>query len=571
MAPLTEILVLLAVAVAVVLACQRFGVPSALGYLLVGVILGPHTFGAALEVPHFAALAEFGVVFLLFTIGLNFSLPQLHALRQQVLGLGTGQVVFTTAAVGVAVWLAGVPAAAAFVIGAVFAQSSTTIIASLLKERGEDNTQHGRLGLAMSVFQDVTAVPFLIVIPVLGAGVAAAGLAGTLALALAKAVLAFALVLLVGRYLLRPLIHHVAMRRSAEMFTLTVLLVALLAAWTTHGLGLSLAFGGFLAGMVLGETEFRHQIEATMRPFRDVLLGLFFVGIGMLFDPLAVLPVLHWALLGALVILLSKLLIVVVLVRRVGVEPQTAWRTGVLLAVGGEFGLALVAIALGAQVIDTQLGQIAISSVLLAMVAGAVLIRYNGAIAQRLTRRAPVIEYPGAAIELPAPSPDAPGCVVIGGYGRVGHTVAVLLQASGVPFVAIDTDPKRVAQGRADGHAVSYGDIADPELLAAIHVERAALVVVTVDDASAARRAVGMLGKVCPQVPVIARARNLDESSQLVEAGATHAYPETIEASLRLGATALQMLRVPVEEVDQLVQGVRDWDYRPVSGDERQR
>jgi len=259
----------------------------------------------------------------------------------------------------------------------------------------------------------------------------------------------------------------------------------------------------------------------------------------------------------------------VAILERFGVEPQTAWRTGVLLAVGGEFGLALVAIALGARVIDAQLGQIAISAVLLAMVAGAVLIRYNGAIARRLARSTPVEPRDDAALELPAPGPDAPGCVVIGGYGRVGHTVAVLLQASGVPYVAFDTDARRVAQGRADGHAVSYGDIADPELLAAIHVERAALVVVTVDDAIAARRAVGMLGKVCPQVPVIARARNLDESSQLVEAGATHAYPETIEASLRLGATALQMLQVPAEEIDQLVQGVRDWDYRPVRGDER--
>ena len=571
MAPLTEILVLLAVAVAVVLACQRLHIPTALGYLLVGVILGPHTFGASVEVPQFAALAEFGVVFLLFTIGLNFSLPQIHALRDQVLGLGTGQVVLTTTVVGLTVWLAGVPAAAAFVIGAVFAQSSTTIIASLLKERGEENSQHGRLGLAMSVFQDVTAVPFLIVIPVLGTGVAAAALAGTLALALAKAVLAFGLVLFVGRYLLRPLIHHVALRRSAEMFTLTVLLVALLAAWTTNSLGLSLAFGGFLAGMVLGETEFRHQIEASMRPFRDVLLGLFFVGIGMLFDPAAVLPVLHWALLGALVILLSKLLIVAALVRRVGVEPQAAWRTGVLLAVGGEFGLALIAIALGAMVIDAQLGQILISAVLLAMIAGAVLIRFNGPIAQRLAGPSRGVEHPGAAVELPAPSAQAPGSVVIGGYGRVGHTVAVLLQSSGVPFVAFDTDPQRVAQGRADGHAVSYGDIADPELLAAIHVERAALVVVTVDDAAAARRAVTLLGKVCPQVPVIARARNLDDSSQLVDAGAVHAYPETIEASLRLGATALQMLQVPAEEVDQLVQGLRDWNYRPVSGDEPRR
>lgn len=567
MAHLTQILLLLAVAVAVVLACQRLQVPTSLGYLLVGVILGPHTVGPTIHVPEFEALAEFGVVFLLFTIGLNFSLPQLNALRHQVLGLGTGQVALTTAAVGIAAWLAGVPAAAAFVIGAAFAQSSTTIIASLLKERGEDNAPHGRLGLAMSVFQDVTAVPFLVIIPALGVAVAADVLALELAWALAKGALAFALVFLAGRWLLRPLMHHVAERRSAEMFTLTVLLIALLAAWATDGLGLSLAFGGFLAGMILGETEFRHQVEAAIRPFRDVLLGLFFVGIGMRFDPVAVWPVLHWALLGALVILLAKTLIVAAMMRRIGLAPRLAWRTSLLLAVGGEFGLALLAIALDARAIDARLGQIAISAILLAMVAGAVVIRFNSAIAGLLARSAgPAQAAPGAPqAELPLPgAADASAPVVIGGYGRVGHTVAVLLQASGVPFVAFDTDPKRVAQGRADGHAVGYGDIADPDLLAAIHVERAALVILTVDDAATALRAVTLLRKACPQVPVIARARTLDESSELIEAGAAEAHPEAIEASLRLGATALHMLHVAPDAIEQVVQGVRDWGYRPV-------
>ncbi len=563
MAHLTQILLLLAVALAVVLACQRLQVPSALGYLLVGVILGPHTVGPTVQVPEFAALAEFGVVFLLFTIGLNFSLPQLQALRHQVLGLGTGQVAFTTAAVALAGWAAGLPAAAAFVLGAVFAQSSTTIIASLLKERGEDNTPHGRLGLAMSVFQDVTAVPFLVVIPVLGVATAADALAGALAWAVGKAVLAFALVFLVGRLLLRRLIHHVAERRSAEMFTLTVLLIALLAAWTTHGLGLSLAFGGFLAGMILGETEFRHQVEATIRPFRDVLLGLFFVGIGMLFDPVAVWPVLHWALLGAAVILLSKLLIVAVMVRRVGLPLAQAWRTALLLAVGGEFGLALVAIALEARVVDARLGQIVISAVLLAMVVGALLIRFNGAIALRLSGISGPRHEPRDPIELQRDEGE-PGPVVIGGYGRVGHTIAVLLHSKAVPFVAFDTDPQRVAQGRADGHAVSYGDIADPELQAAIHVDRAALVVLAVSDPATALKAITLLRSACPQVPVIARARNLHESAALIQAGAAQAHPEAIEASLRLGATALQMLHMPVEEVEELVQSVRDWDYRPV-------
>lgn len=560
---LAQILLLLSVAIAVVVAFQRFHVPTSLGYLLVGVILGPHTVGPTVYVPEFEALGEFGVVFLLFTIGLNYSLPQLHALRHQVLGLGTGQVVFTTLLVAVIVWLAGLPATAAFVFGAVFAQSSTTIIASLLAEQGEDNSQHGRLGVAMSVFQDVTAVPFLVIIPVLGMSVAADVLAGTLAWAFAKAVLAFALVYFAGRWLLRPLFHIVSTRRSAEMFTLAVLLVALLAAWASNGLGLSLAFGAFLAGMMLGETEFRHQVESTIRPFRDVLLGLFFIGIGMRFDPGAVVPVWHWALLGMLLILLSKILIVTIMVRRIKVDAQVAWRTGLLLSVGGEFGLALIAIALDSRVIDAQLGQIAITSVLLAMIGGAALIRFNGAIARRLagTRHA---ESPILPESLEEPGQR----VVIGGYGRVGHTVAVLLHSSGIPFLAFDTDPKRVAQGRADGYPVSYGDISDPGLLSTIHVERASLVVITVDDSSKALNTIAYLRRTCPQVPVIARARDLQTSTRLLDAGAINAYPETIEASLRLGATALQILRVPSEEVHQIVQGVRDWRYTPVLEDD---
>ncbi|AKH20365.1 cation:proton antiporter [Sedimenticola thiotaurini] len=556
---LAQILLLLAVAIAIVVTFQRLHIPTSLGYLLVGVVLGPYTMGPVVSMPELHALAEFGVVFLLFTIGLNFSIPQLNALRNQILGLGTGQVVFTTLVAGVVVWLAGLPVAAAFVFGAVFAQSSTTIIASLLTEQGEENSQHGRLGLAMSVFQDVTAVPFLVIIPVLGMSVAPDVLSVTLVWALAKAVFAFLVMFFAGRWLLGPLFQLVSERRSLEMFTLTVLLVALFAAWTTHSLGLSLAFGGFLAGMMLGETEFRHQIESSVSPFRDVLLGLFFIGIGMRFDPASIPPIWHWALLGALLILVSKILIVAIMVHRVTADKRVAWRTGLMLSVGGEFGLALIAIAIDSQVLDLQLSQVAITSVLLSMVAGAILIRFNGPVVNRLVKGA------GAKLDSSEGLKDIPGQqVVIGGYGRVGHTIAVLLHSCGIPFVAVDADPERVAQGRADGHQVFFGDITDPGLLAAIHVERASLLVITVDGSATALGAISYMRRACPQVPVVVRARDLESSTQLLDAGASHAYPETIEASLRLGASALQMLNVPVDEIDQVVQGVRDWGYRPV-------
>jgi monovalent cation:H+ antiporter-2, CPA2 family len=561
---LAQIILLLAVAITVVVTFQRLHIPTSLGYLLVGVVLGPHTMGPAVSMPGLEVFAEFGIVFLLFTIGLNFSLPQLHALRHQILGLGTGQVVFTTLLVGIILWLLGLSVSAAFVIGAVFAQSSTTIIASLLTEQGEENSQHGRLGLALSVFQDVTAVPFLVIIPLLGVSISAYVLAGSLGWALANAVLAFGLVFYVGRWLLRPLFHLISERKSIEMFTLAVLLVALLAAWTTNSLGLSLAFGGFLAGMMLGETEFRHQVESSIRPFRDVLLGLFFIGIGMRFNPAAILPIWYFAVFGAFLIITIKTLTVAAMVRGIGINAQVAWRAGLMLSVGGEFGLALIAIALDSSVIDMLLGQIAITSVLLSMIAGAVLIRFNGIIADWLVKSPPT-EISVIPELLNTPERQ----VVIGGYGRVGHTIAVLLHASGVPFVAFDTDPKRVAQGRAEGHLVSYGDISDPGLLTSVHVERASLVVITVDRSATALGAISYLRRTCPQVPVIARAQDLETCVRLLEAGAMHAYPETIEASLRLGETALQMLHVPSDDIGHVLQEVRDWRYKPVLEKER--
>lgn len=561
---LAQIILLLGVAVAVIVAFRRMHIPSSLGYLLVGVILGPHTAGPTVYVPEFAALAEFGVVFLLFSIGLSFSLPQLHAMRHQVFGLGTAQVVLTTAVVAVLLWLAGMDPAAAFVVGAVFAQSSSTIIGSQLAEQGEDSTPHGRMGLAISVFQDVTAVPILIVIPVLGATVAADHLAGDLLWAMAKAVAAFALVFYAGRWALRSLFALVSRRRSAELFTLTVLLIVLVAAWATKSFGLSLAFGAFLAGMVLGETEFRHQVESSIRPFRDVLLGLFFVGIGMLIDPGVLPQVWHLALLGTVVLMLVKALVVILIVRASGIDAATSWRTGLLLAVGGEFGLALLAIALDARVVDSNVGQVTLTAVLLSMILGALLIRHNQAIASRLVKRARGAS-PGLAGELAGqPAPQ----VLIGGYGRVGHAVAVMLQSSGVSYVAFDTDYNRVRQGRADGYAVLYGDIADPELLTAVRAELASLAIITVDAHEVSLRAVAALSRHCPQVPVIARARDLEASAALVAAGAAHAYPETIEASLRLGATALNILRVPTDAIDQTLQEIRERDYRPVVEDE---
>jgi len=553
--------VLLGTAVAVVLVLQRLHVPTILAYLLVGVLVGPHTPGPIIDAAHLRPLAEFGIVFLLFTIGLSFSLPQLHALRHLVLGLGTAQVALTTAVVGVVAWLAGLPPAAAFVVGAVFAQSSTTVIERQLTEQREEQSRHGRLSVAMSVFQDVTAVPFVVVIPVLGASATAAALGGTLGLAMAKAVLAFGLVFAAGRWLLRPLFHLVAERRSVEVFTLTVLFVSLAAAAVTHSLGLSMAFGAFLAGMMLGETEFRHQVEAAIRPFRDVLLGLFFVGIGMLFDPDAVVRVWQWVLAGTAALLGIKTLLVAGIVRMAGVEAVTAWRTALCLAVGGEFGFALLAIALGAQVIDPEVGQIALASVLLSMIVAPYLIRYSHAIALRL---APAAAGAGDDVPLGLPSDAAllSGHVIICGYGRIGQNVGRMLEEENIPYVALDLDPARVKQAHVAGERVFYADSSERDILEAVGIATARLVVVSHDDVAAALAVLRHVRALRPDLPVMVRTRDETHVDALREAGATEVVPETLEAGLMIATHALLLLDVPLARVVRRFQGQRASRYR---------
>lgn len=558
----TQIVLLLAVAVAIIVAFQRFHVPTSLGYLFVGVIVGPFTVGPVVDSQPVQTLAEFGIVFLLFTIGLNFSLPQIHALRHVVLGLGTGQIVLTTAVVALIAWLAGLSPAAAFVVGAVFAQSSTTVISKQLAEQGEDMSRHGRLGTAMSVFQDVMAVPFLVIIPVLGGSPGIVNLVSALGIAIAKAVAAFTAVFIAGRWLLRPFFHLVTERRSAEVFTLTVLLVSLTAAWTSKELGLSMAFGAFLAGMVLGETEFRHQVEASIRPFRDVGLGLFFIGIGMLFDPSTIPDIWHWALAGAVLLMVSKIVIVAQIVRRSGVDPQTAWRTGLLLAVGGEFGFALLAIALPADVIDPSTSQIALTSVLFSIIGAPILIRYNQAIARVFAGHS----SPPDDFVAPRTNPGAIGQiqdhVIICGYGRIGQSVGHFLEQEGLPYVAIDLDSSRVKEAGFAAEPVYYGDATEPEMLDALGLLSARLLVISHEDIAAARRTLEYLKGKRPDLPVLVRTRDESRVDELLAAGATAVVPETLEAGLMIASQVMFLLNVPIGRIMRRVQEQRTSHYR---------
>ena len=559
--PVVQLLILLLSAVVVVAVFQQLRVPSTLAYLLVGVILGPYTPGPVIEGQQLRLIAEFGIVFLLFTIGLNYSLPQLQAMRAQVLLLGIGQVALTTAVIAVAAWWLGLPGAAAFVVGAAFAQSSTTVISRQLAEQGEDHSRHGRLGLAMSVFQDVTAVPFVVVIPALGAASGAGSLGPAIGWAIVKALGAFAIVFFVGRWLLRPAFHAVAQRRSAELFTLTVLLVTLAAGWTTAQLGLSMAFGAFLAGVVLGETEFRHQVEGAIRPFRDVLLGLFFVGIGMMLDLRTLPQIWSEALVGAVVLMGVKIVLVAALVRTARVEPLTAWRTGLLVAVGGEFGFAVLAIALGSGVIPDALGQVALASVLLSIVIAPLLIRYNHAIAARIapTPVERLGDVPVAAAEHAA---GLTGHVIICGYGRIGQSIGRFLDEERITYVALDLDASRVREAHLAGEPVFYGDAAERAVLESVGIGAARLLVISHHDLQSAYAALDIVRSVRPGLPVMVRANDESQVDRLRAAGAVEVVPETLEAALMITAHVLLLLDVPLARVLRRIQEQRSGRYQ---------
>ncbi|MCE8020144.1 sodium:proton exchanger [Halomonas sp. MCCC 1A11036] len=558
---LVQMLLLLGATVLVVLVFQRFRIPPSLGYLLVGVMLGAHTAGPVIDNDYIDVIAEFGIVFLLFTIGLSFSLPQIYALRHTILGLGTAQVALTTLVVAMIAWWLGLPGPAAFAVGAVFAQSSTSIITKQLLEQGESQARHGRLGTTMSVFQDITAVPFVVIIPVLGVA-AMHEVAGALGMALAKAFLAFVIVLLSGRYLLRPLFHLVAERRSAELFTLTVLFVSLVSAWTTKTLGLSMAFGAFLAGMVLGDTEFRHQVESTIRPFRDVLLGLFFVSIGMLVEPALLPDIWLEALLGAVGLLGIKVVLVTLIVRFSGVDPQTAFRTGLVLAVGGEFGFALLAIGLDGNVIASRPAQVVLNAVLFSMILAPLLIRFNQPLALWAFGRSRGGAKPAGDVPTPSEPTESQGHVVICGFGRTGQTVSRFLESEGFDYLALDMDPAIVREARLAGQQVFYGDSSDLTVLENVGVERAALLVISHDDRPAALATLRNAKRLNPELAAVVRTRDQQHVEELRKAGATEVIPETLEASMLLTSHALQSLGVPLYRVALRLQEQRSSHYR---------
>jgi CPA2 family monovalent cation:H+ antiporter-2 len=552
------ILVLLGAAVVVVVICRLVRLPPILGYLLVGMIVGPHSLAWVPDTADVRGLAEFGIVFLMFSIGLEFSLPQLKAMRRAVFGLGLAQVAITTIGAMLTLNALGYGWQAGFALGGALAMSSTAIVSKMLAERMELATPHGRDVMGILLFQDLAVVAFLIVLPSLSKG------GGELAIALAiagiKAAIALVLILYAGQKPMRAWFHLVARQRSSELFMLNLLLITLGLAALTELAGLSLALGAFLAGMLIAETEYRYQVEEDIKPFRDVLLGLFFVTVGMALDLAVVGRNVPWVLLLLIVPVVAKLVLIVALSRIFGAPIGTSLRNGFYLAQAGEFALVLLAFAVDQRLVPGPITQVVLAAMVLSMLSAPLLIHFAEPIVRRFTAN-DWLARAAQITRIAAATMARQNHVIVCGFGRSGQNLARLLEAEGIPFIALDADPQRVREAAGDGSSVVYGDAGRKEVLFAAGLAKARAVVITFVDTAAALKILHHVHAARPELQVVVRTLDDSELDRLLNAGAAEVVPEVLEGSLMLATHSLLLLGVPLNRVLARIRAIREERY----------
>ena len=571
MSALELTLLYLLAAVLGVVACRSLKLPPMLGYLAVGVVIGPHALALSQNAEGVRHLGEFGVVFLMFVIGLEFNLPKLRSMRRHVFGLGLLQVVLTIvlATVG-SLFLASMAPTlwkmewqTALALSGAMAMSSTAIVVKLLSERLELESEHGKRVMGVLLFQDLAVVPLLVLIPALGSP--ADQLFTALAVAGLKAAVLVGLLLTGGQRVMRWWLTIVARRKSEELFVLNLLLVTLALSWLTELAGLSLALGAFIAGMLISETEFKHQVETDIRPFHDVLLGLFFISVGMMLDWRIVFERWPMVLLLATLPVLFKLALVTGLARALGATTGVSLRTGLYLAQAGEFGFVLLTLANESALLPPNLLNPILASMVLSMLATPFIIMYSNAIVMRLVSS----EWLQQSLQMTSiarKSINTSKHVVICGYGRCGQNLGHLLEAEGIPYIALDLDPDRVRQAAAAGDSVVFGDAVRLQSLIAAGLARASAVVVTYLDTASALKVLANARAHAPTVPVIVRTVDDHDLEKLQAAGATEVVPEAIEGSLMLASHALALVGVPMRRVIRVVQDQRDARYNLLRG-----
>ena len=567
-------LLYLVAAVAGVVVCRLARLPPMLGYLAVGVLIGPNAMALAEDSEGVIYLADFGIVFLMFVIGLEFNLPKLRSMQRLVFGLGSSQVLLTivTAVAGNALLAWGFSLAgrswglswqSAVALGGALAMSSTAIVVKLMADRLEIESEHGRRVIGILLFQDLAVVPLLVLIPALGSSPEV--LLQELGFAFLKAAALLTVLLVGGQRVMRWWLTLVVRRKSEELFILNLLLVTLGLAWLTEHAGLSLALGAFVAGMLIAETEFKHQVETDIRPFHDVLLGLFFITVGMKLDAPIVLA--QWPLVLMLTIgpVLFKFALVTGLARGFGSTPGTALRTGLYLAQAGEFGFVLLALATDRGLLPPAWQSPVLASMVLSMLLTPFLFIFSNRIVMRLAASDWLLQAV-AMTTIAKRAINADAHVIICGFGRSGQNLARLLELEKIAYIALDLDPDRVRQAAAAGQSVVFGDAARLQSLMAAGLARANAVVVSYHDTPSALKILQQVQAHAPRVPVIVRTIDDADMERLRAAGATEVVPEAIEGSLMLASHALALVGVPMRRVLHVVQEQRDARYGLLRG-----
>ena len=563
MSTLSLVLLLLAASVFGVILVRRVNMPPMFGYLLVGLLIGPHALSLLKNVKAATTLAEFGVVFLMFSIGLEFSLARLYTMRKTVFGFGMSQVLVTMAVAGGLAMMTGLNWQAGLALGGAVAMSSTAVLSKLLVERRELQAPHGREVMGVLLAQDLLVVPLLIIIPALGQP--AADMALEVGVALLKATVVLGIVLFLGQKFMRRWFHIVALGKSSELFVLNVLLVTLGLAYVTEEVGLSLALGAFVAGMLIAETEYRHQVEEDIKPFRDVLMGLFFVTIGMMLNPTVIWKNLGLVLLLVVGVILVKAVVVFVLSRVFGGSHSTALRSALWLAAGGEFGFVLLTEIATARLAPRPIIQVVLAALLISMMLAPVIVHW----CDRIVIRFSAGEWLARSMQLTqlaAASLATQKHAVLCGFGRSGQSLARILAQEHISYVALDLDPERVREAAKGGETVMFGDAGRREHLIAAGIKRASVVVITFADTPTAEKILHYCRELRPDLPVLVRTEDERDLSRLVAAGAAEVVPDAQEASLMLGSHALLLMGVPLNRVMRRARDARNARYRLLRG-----
>ncbi len=556
-----QIIILMALAVVCVAFFRRFNLPAILAYLVAGLLAGPELTGLFDTPQDMHLLAEIGIVFLLFSLGLEFSLPKLIAMRNLVFGAGAAQMCLTTGLFSTLAWLSGIAVSTAVIIGGMLALSSTAIVIKQINELGIVNHQRSQVAISVLLFQDLAVVPFLIAIPLLSYD-SEMGLGQVLGLALLKGIVVVAFLLSIGKWVLPWVFREVARTRTDELFVLTTILIALLAGGLTYVFGLSMALGAFLAGMMLGESQYKYQLEADIRPFRDILMGLFFVTVGMQLDIAVLLNELGLIIGGVAAIMVMKVLIMRISAGLAGCPPQHAWSAGLKLCQIGEFSFVIAALATTHGVLTAQQSSVLISMGIISMAITPYLIGKSQQFANYMGRRS-------ASTPVPDDNPTfetTSGHVVIAGFGRVGQSVAKLLRMEGIPFVVIDADPVRVHESRSAGEPIIFGDCRSKDILVSAGINKARLVLISFDNPGEVVKIISATRQISSTLDVMVRTKRDYELDSLYQAGASQVVPELQEGNLMLISQVLHYAGVPMSRILKRVRQERKGRYDHLHG-----